>query len=501
MNVATPTPLISHSPSPPPVSGEIEVEALQLPARHSPPLADHDMPTSVARAVNGLSSQYQVPRGYMLVALIVAVLGLVGSRMVVRIGSHVQAAVAFGLLVGASGSRKTSAARIVVDILEAIDAQERDAHSEWRKGSSDLAVKLHLDALLKAHIKRVKDNIDAGNDDIIPIPELLARHAEGRQPEPTLVETRVTAAALLDALAESLFGIVLWFDEVAPLFARGGGAELRTHILRCFDAKPLTDRTRARGSRKIKTSAASLLSTIQPIMIPMLNLTQADGLFARFFYACPDPTDIAEEGWPPVDLNKMLTDLRGTALPPEVTVSEKGAQEIARRTTRWNAESKEAGPLMQGALLRAPGLAVRLALVFHLISNARVDRKVPASISDSNIRRALDLMDKFFLPSAQLVAQDIKPSEEVAAARQLARHIVENGLTDFVNRSLRRTMKGPCADAKMMTAALRILCAANILHPYVRRPTGRGRSSNACFVNPDFLKNSDHYLAEIDRPL
>ena len=45
---------------------------------------------------------------------------------------------------------------------------------------------------------------DAGNDEIIPIPDYLAKHAEGRQPEPTLIETRVTAAALLDALAESL---------------------------------------------------------------------------------------------------------------------------------------------------------------------------------------------------------------------------------------------------------------------------------------------------------
>ena len=202
MNMATPTPIPSHSPSSPLVWDDIDVEALQMPARHSPPLLDTDMPMPVASAVNGLSSMFEVPRAFMLVALVVATLGLVGSRMVIRIGAHVEAAVAFGLLVGASGSRKTSAARIVVDILEAVDAAERDAHSGWRKGFSELAVKLHLDALLKAHIKRVQDNIDAGNDEIIPIPEYLARHAEGRQPEPTLVETRVTAAALLDALAE-----------------------------------------------------------------------------------------------------------------------------------------------------------------------------------------------------------------------------------------------------------------------------------------------------------
>ena len=302
-------------------------------------------------------------------------------------------------------------------------------------------------------------------------------------------------------MPKSLFGIFLWFDEVAPLFSRGGGSELRANLLRCFDAKPLTDRTRARGSRKIKTSAASLLSTIQPIMVPKLNLAQADGLFAEFFYACPDPTDIAAKGLQPFDLNKVLTDLRAASLPPEVTVSEIGAQEIAWKAAKWTAASKDAGPLMEGALLRAPGLAVRLALAFHLIGEIGKNRTVPATISDPSVRRALSLMDKFFLPSAQLVAQEIKPNEEVVAARQLARHIAEKRIKQFVNRSLRRGMKGPCADPKMMAAALRILCAANILHPYVLRPTGRGRSSNACFVNPEFLKNADQYLAEIDRPL
>lgn len=501
MNIATPHSTLALSTSAPPlVWDDIDVEALQMPGRYAPALSNLDMPPAVARAVNGLSSTFGVPRAFMLVALIVATLGLVGSRMVIRIGAHVEAAVAFGLLVGASGSRKTSAARVAVDIIEDIDAKERLAHRGWRAGASDLAVQFHLDAHLKAFKKRVQDNVDAGNDEIIPIPDYLAKHAEGRQPEPTLIETRVTAAALLDALAESLSGVFLWFDEVAPLFSRGGGSELRANLLRSFDAKALTDRTRARGSRKIKTSAASLLSTIQPVMIPKLNLSQADGLFARFFFACPDPSDIAAPGLPPVDLAKLFNEVRSATLPAEAVISETIAQEVDRRATRWKAISKDAGPLMEGAYLRAPGLAVRLALAFHVICDIRPNKALSPNVNDANVRRGFDLMDKLFLPAAQIVAQEIKPNDELNAARFLARRIAELGEDMFVIRAMRRSICGPCTNPKLMAAAVRILTEANILHPFVLRPTGRGRPSPACFVNPEFLKNADFYLAEIDRP-
>lgn len=482
-----------------PVFKPIDLSALLLPGRYSPPLSELDIPPDVSDLVDAISFRNGVPRAYILISLIIAVLGLIGSRTRIAVRNHSEAAVLFGLLCGPSGSRKTTAANVVIDSLVAIDRMERDEHRRVAANYDDIDVKLRMEAELKLWKLRLYEAAKARNTDPLPMPDHLRNFAQGRRPEPPFLEYQATATGLIEAMFEARYGVAVWLDEAASVFCGNGGAQLRSLLLRVFDGGAISHRTQTGGARRIESAAASVLTTTQPALLAKLKLDEADGMAARFLLTLPNPDEIAQKDGPSADLTEILVRIRTAEIPELISLSTSSLACLDRFSDDWTALAGKGRASMESVYLRAPALSLRIALAFHALSAALAGKSPGPQLSNLAVKSACRLMERHFIPSAALAIAPPEMDQNIIAARFLASKLLVDRVPRFVIRAYRRFILGECASDVSMQPAIDLLVEAGILLRYDLRPGVVGRRSGACEVNPLFLAEPERYLRELEQ--
>lgn len=175
---------------------------------------------------------------------------------------------------------------------------------------------------------------------------------------------------------------------------------------------------------------------------------------------------------------------RGELLPVVVPFSADAVE--AFDGFRAEMHGREAAGLMAGAIGKAPGHVVRLALVLEFLWWAAMpDTPEPAEISFTALHAAAGLVDGYFLPMAERVFGDAAATDRERHAAALARWIVRTKPAKVNARALRETDKPPGLprDANAIKAACTELVEARWL---VAPPAagGPGRPAGDYLVNP-----------------
>lgn len=489
MNMHTP---ITPSPD---EWAHIDIARLAENRSFSPPLPRAVLPISVREIVDGISSALQVPVAYVLTTIIVVTLGLIGSATRIRANGHNEAAALFGLNIGVSGARKSSAMAPFMAAVREIEKAELELLNLTFMNFNDPEVIEHMKVEHAIYRKKLKDALEAGDDHLPAMSETLKRYLSGAAAPAPILMSKVTPQGLLDAVAASARGVILYPDEIATLFANSGAAPLRESMLVAYSGEAKREVSRSQGSKTSAAFICSLVGGIQPALASKLKLDVPDGLLARFLVAHPDPKEIANlEDGRSIDIVSLLAAVRKLVLPTEILLSPAAMKAFARSCERWTTLAEDTDELIQGVLLRAAGNALRVALALEVLSAAGRGLDSVTSLSRPCVRAACDLLSTYYIPTVENLALDKTDLYEKAAARYLARKILEKRKAFFVIAEFRQEIGKRCRQAKMMHAAVEACIAVGILRRYTLPAEGKGRRAQACEVNPAFLADAKTFL-------
>ncbi len=246
----------------------------------------------------------------------------------------------------------------------------------------------------------------------------------------------------------------------------------------------------------IRHLSVAVFGGIQPDRLSAVMRDADDGLVARFLFAWPEkggyrrPTERGADHDAGLAVFRRLAALdmangeRGATLPVVVPFSAAAVE--AFHAFRADMHGREAAGLMAGAIGKAPGHVIRLALLLEFLWWAATPgAPEPAAISYAAFAAAAGLVDGYFLPMAERVFGDAAASDPERHAAALARWIVRTGPAKVNVRVLRETDKpaGLPRDASAIKAACAELVDARWL---VAPPpnAGPGRPAGDYMVNP-----------------
>lgn len=328
--------------------------------------------------------------------------------------------------------------------------------------------------------------------------------APSRPARPRLVTSDTTIEAVADILVATPRGLLLHRDELAAFigafdrYGSGKGGSDRPAWLESWNAKPKTiDRKSRPDPVFVPKFGVSIIGTIQPDRLEEMTAGADDGLIARFLFAFPEPRAFARptrshdpEPWK-ADLARLLrlpmVPVEGGDLRPwYMHFSDAAANVIESAAGEWAGREANASGLMLGALGKARGQAVRLALILELLRwcAERPNQDAPSTIGEDAAMAAVGLLDGYFLDMAmRAFGQGVLTNAE-RHARTLLRHIVASGAGEVNERAIRETPNLPgLSSADAVQAAVGVLKRDDVLLE-ARRPEGRGRPRTDHIVNP-----------------
>lgn len=330
--------------------------------------------------------------------------------------------------------------------------------------------------------------------------------APPRPVRPRLVTSEPTIEALALLLRDCPRGVLVHRDELAALLGgfdrynggKGGGE--RAAWLEAYNGNPKTvDRVKHPEPVAVPRFGLSIVGTIQPDRLTRIITEVDDGLAARFLWAFPEarPFDRPVRAHDPAPWRADLLRLANLAMACEeggepssvlMPFSDAAADVVVKAARAWgNREGQSAG-LMLGALGKARGQMIRLAVVVELLRWCAETPEVepPAEVGEEAAEAAAALLDCYFLPMAARAFGEGTVSVAERHGRTLLRHIIATGAA-VVNERVIREMPGlpGLSSADAVKAAVAVLRAEDVLLPTPLPLEGKpGRPRSDHVVNP-----------------
>lgn len=456
-----------------------------------------DLPLPLLRSWGPWIADYaamkSAPVGYALGSVLAACAAAIGSARMVegRPGWRAYPAL-WVLLVGAPSALKSPVLGPVLALLKDIEREEaadfdvvRRAYETKRQGAR---------AQLEAWEAEVKAASKAGN--CAPLKPMGADDPEEPKP-PRIVVNDATIEAMSPLLKANPRGVLLARDELAGFVGNlnkyGGDGDAAFWLERYDGAAFSTDRVKG-GNVQGDIGLVSILGGIQPDRVQELLLSRPDdGFVSRFLMIYPGP--VARVWLTPIaDLEKLKRALkRLRALAPNI---ENGRpeplivplnREAENFFEKWWIDNGEEGNasvgFRAGALGKAPGVVLRLALILELMEWAGTNRPEATSVSRESVAAAIGLFEAYLLPSACRVIGGAARDKGEAVAASLLKQIRLRRAGTVNTKSIYRTWSLPgLTSAAPVNAALDILCAGG----WVRRSRDArpGRPAGDWEVNP-----------------
>jgi Protein of unknown function (DUF3987) len=224
-----------------------------------------------------------------------------------------------------------------------------------------------------------------------------------------------------------------------------------------------------------------------------------DGLTARLMYVWPDPapiTPLTDHGDADAARRQNLfvsaarrlcalamgTGDHGTPTPRTVSLRGDARRLIDELRHEAMTRAREFSGLAAGWAGKNPGRALRLALVYELLSWATRDSAEPASVSADTVARAGEYLD-YAAGMLDRVTAGLAITRPETDAASIGRHLLRTRAACLNERALYQSAGFAWArDAERLGAALALLVHAG----WIRTPTakGRGRPRSDWQVSP-----------------
>jgi hypothetical protein len=404
--------------------------------------------------------------------------------------------------VGNPSSGKTPGlGAVLADVLPEIEAEL----------AGDYPERLAAWETLNAEAEAIRDKWEgevkkAVKGDLRPPPMPQGAIAPPRPVRPRLVTSEPTMEALALLLRACPRGVLVHRDELAALlggfdrYGSGKGGGERAAWLEAYNGSPKTiDRVKHPEPIFVPRFGLSIVGTIQPDRLAELTGGSDDGLAVRFLWVFPEPRPFARPSrvhdaapWR-ADLSRlaklaMPANEGGEPRPWFMTFSDAAAGLVVEAGRDWSDREGQAAGLMLGALGKARGQMIRLAVVVELLRwcAERPGTEPPAEVGEEAAEAAAAMMDAYFLPMAARAFGEGAVSVAERHGRTLLRHIVATGAAVVNERAIRDTPGLPgLSSAEAVKAAVAVLRAEDVLLPAPSPSEGKpGRPRADHVVNP-----------------
>lgn len=466
-----------------------------------PALADDALPAGWGSWITAEAVARGCPRDYPAAGLTGAASAWMGNaRRIAATADWIEPAHLWLALIGAPSSGKTPALRPMIEMSRTL---EREAEPPWREAMArherDAEAAKARDTAWREKVREV-----AGNGGAPPV-----RPADAEQPEapprPRVIAMDTSTEELQRMLAEAPRGLLCLRDELAGwlgTFDRYGGSGAdRAFYLECWNGGGyLCDRVRYHGKPlRIEHAALAIIGGMVPDRLREMLAGSDDGLTARLIYVWPDPVPLA----PLADYGDTMAAQRrdtlmtaarrlralpmgadhdGVPAPIALRLDTDAVAlfDIVRRD--WMERARAASGLAAGWAGKNPGRALRLALVYEMLTWAVSGDAPPTIVSADAVARAGAYLD-YAADMLDRVTAGLALTESEADAAILARHLLATRPKRVNERSLYQTPGFHWArSTERRGAALAVLDRAG----WIRRPAhaGPGRPRGDWDVSP-----------------
>lgn len=396
-------------------------------------------------------------------------------------------------LVGSPSSGKSPGMSSVTSLIDDIERDVRKAAGPQLK-----AYKLQVETSSAIDKQWKKDVANAvkGGTEVPSKPD--AAYAPDPPHIPKLTTMDVTPEALLDTLQHQPRGILALRDELAGLlgsfdrYNKSSGE--RALWIEAYGGRRYKVDRKTSAPIEIPHLTVNILGGIQPDRLREVLESPDDGLICRFLWCWPDPLPVIRL----VDRDllsftfasalRRLYELKMSGDPDDpkptsVPLTAQGREELERYAQHVHQKALTAVGHYAGALGKARGQVVRLALILEFLHWCCVSgQDEPSRISVESVHQAIALMEDYFLPMAARCSTEGSIPIEDSLAITLAKALKESGQSTFNASKLRYEVRGLRA-AKKMNQAVKSLEEAGLVR-LVPPPKKPGQRKKDYEVNP-----------------
>jgi hypothetical protein len=456
-----------------------------------------DLPLSILSPqfrgwVTAIADAYCVPESMVLVELLVLGGAALGAQIRVQAGATwTEPPILWTCTVAPPGSRKTPLGAYTRSIVVALERFNRDyTRSINEQREAERAI---CERAWQTYERERHEAVREGRAE--PMPPQRPEEVSAAIAEPRLLVQDVTPPSLIDAAALSPRGLVAYVDEATALFqAAGGPSPGRPLWLQAYSGEPYTIDRVTRGVRHIERLAVSVITGTQPDRVGSLIGSADDGFASRFLWIWPGKMPamrISHTSVPTEEMVNILTRIstldrrKGMRILPITPDSERA---LEKAIERWQEESERGGDLAAGWYAKAPGRALRIALVLAAYRWG-LDQESPdlTAVEAKDVIAAVMLINRLFGPMMRRVTGALGESRADRMVARIVKHLMATKISTFNARSLRRENLGQFADKHAYDAALQELVDHGVIRRTDRTPGTVGRRPGTYEVSPRLL--------------
>lgn len=447
-------------------------------------------PPELANVALDASARIQCPPDYIPWALVAVVAGLIGPRVRIRPRQRddwTERACFWPVLIGEVSWMKTPAieeARRPLIRQETIDRAQHEAAVRTWEETCDL----------------IRGSAKRGQRPSLPSAPLEARRSSSDGTIEKLAEL-IASSPGMTMIRDEIAGLVGSFNR----YAKGEGD--RQFWLECYSGGSFTVDRIGRGTLRVADLYLNLLGGTQPDRArELFGEGPDDGFAARVTGIYPEqPSSWREvDRYPDQEARRALNAVcdRLAAADWSTLLKLSDDERDQRPYVRFGPDagafwSEWHGRLMSrlrsgawdgrraGRAGKYPGVAARLALIWHLVDWAagRVPDDDVRSVPRLTLGRVLDLMDQYTEPMDDRLYAAFDQSTSAGSGQRIARWIVKERPTSFTLREIRRHRWSGLSEPAAVENAVEWLAAMG----WVRESDPeqrRGRPANRFDVNP-----------------
>jgi hypothetical protein len=448
------------------------------------------------------------PVDYVAVSLLAVMSSVIGnSRWVSPWDGWTEPTILWTALIGNPSSGKSPGIDVVLALV-------RELEGDMAQDFPDRLAKWETDFLTaKAHRATwesvVKDACEKG----WPSPQRPDKAAEPERPvQDRIVVTDATIESLARLLSQHSRGLLYYRDELSgwlESFDRYSNGGDRAFWIEAFGGRSYTvDRLKNDNPLRVPYLSISVVGGIQPDKLNKLLMTgDDDGLASRLLMSWPRPVPPKRPTMLPDNSTALRAVRRLHALEmcvddddnpnPTIVMLAPDAVDLLCDWRIRNAQEQEwASGLFLSHLGKMAGMTLRLSLIIEYLDWSLLPEGTPEPdcVSASTYRKAMRLVDEYFLPMAERAYGDAGLPKAQKQVVMLAREIMKRRPEMINVRNVVREWKIPgLKEAQLVSAACKELVDANWLDPAPTRTGDRqGQNRKDFKVNPKLWDADGH---------
>jgi hypothetical protein len=485
-----------------PISGWKPIDTAQFSRSNSPapPFPLEVLPERLAPVIRDAAACKSAPIGYVASGLLSMAGGLIGtSRTINPNHGWAEPPTLWMMIVGAPSSNKSPAIDVCHNVLSELETELNTDYDALKETYHD-AMQVY-ETYEKAWKDLTKKAIKEGEEPPEK-PESMVK------PDKPCRKRIVLASATIEQIAELLQqnprGLMVVRDEMAGLLMNleryGSGTDRQFYIESNGGRRYTVDIKSRPEALIIPRLLLTLQGGIQPQRLQEIFQAHADdGLSARFLYDWSDsvPLQRVTKGYDKVMLKHIFTRLyklelhfteHSTPQAVAVRVDDDALDLLHAYDVPRQVQEKEADGLLTSHIGKLRGYVVRVAGVLAFLDWAvGTDWDEPTSIDIQTVKRAIRLVDGYYLPMARRCFGDMSLPQEQRDTALILKWLAKQRATIFDATLLPRAKNTPLKDRKRRDNAIDSMLELGIIKERgVTTPKG-GRPALLYDIHPDLL--------------